>query len=266
MTYTRYPAVAGAFYPDSEQQLKQMMQGFLAQVPPPQAKGRLRALVSPHAGYIYSGPVAAYAYRQLELLDREKHWRVILLGPAHRVPLRGVSVCAFDEYRTPLGTIPVSPLAKELAAQLGFIPEADLMEHSLEVQLPFLQMELKSFEIVPIVIGAAPPAQLAQILEPHLDEHTLLVVSTDLSHYFPYQQAVATDQIANQAIPALDLQTMQDKGDACGIIGVMTLMHLARNHHWQGQLLDYRNSGDTAGSKDRVVGYGAYAFSEAVAA
>lgn len=266
MTYTRYPAVAGTFYPGESQNLKSMVHSFLAKAPETdksQTK-RLRAIIAPHAGYIYSGPTAGYAYRQLEQLDPNTHWKVILLGPAHRVALRGVSVCAFDEYQTPLGTIKVSPLAKKLAAQLGFVPEADLMEHSLEVQLPFLQMQLPSFEIIPIVIGAASPEKLAAFLEPHLDEQTLIVVSTDLSHFFSYEKARATDAIANHAIPNLDIQTMKDKGDACGIIGVMTLMYLAQNHHWQGHLLDYRNSGDTAGPKDRVVGYGAYSFTETV--
>lgn len=268
MSHTRYPAVAGTFYPQEPQILRQMVQTYLQQsrcLPQdPLHQGRLRALIAPHAGYIYSGPVAGSCYRQLDAIDKSAHWKVLLLGPAHRYPVRGVSVCAFDEYRTPLGTVPVSAVAKQMARQLGFIPEADLQEHSLEVQLPFLQEQLSSFEIIPIVIGGAPPDQLASFLLPYLDQQTLLVISTDLSHYFAYDKAVATDAIANAAIPALDLETMRTKGDACGIVGVMTCMYLARHFGWQGELLDYRNSGDTAGPKDRVVGYGAYRFSEAV--
>lgn len=266
MSYTRYPAVAGMFYPDESKLLTQMVQDFCAapQIKIPKDQ-RLRAIVAPHAGYVYSGPVAGEAYRQLETLDPEVHWKVILLGPAHRVPLRGISVCAFDDYETPLGRIQVSPLAQDMAQRWGFIPEADLQEHSLEVQLPFLQRQLKSFEIIPIVIGAAPPQQLAELLMPYLDDQTLLVVSTDLSHYFPYDKAVRTDKIANQAIPNLDIATMKSKGDACGLVGVLTVMYMARAQGWQGHFLAYQNSGDTAGPKDRVVGYGAYAFSNAAA-
>ena len=262
MSYTRYPAVTGLFYPDQAAELRQTVEQHLAAGKvTPRFDQPLRAIIAPHAGYIYSGPVAGSAYRQLDQLDKSKHWRIILLGPAHRVPLRGVSVCAFDQYQTPLGTIKVSEAAKELAAQVGFVPEADLQEHALEVQLPFLQVQLPSFEILPIVIGAAPPDQLAAILAPYLDEQTLLVISTDLSHFFTYEQACATDATANQAIPALDIETLQATGDACGIVGVLTAMHLARQKGWQGHFLDYQNSGDTAGDKSRVVGYGAYAFS-----
>ena len=264
MTYTRYPAVAGAFYPNQSEVLQKMVNEFLTS---PQIQitqdQKLKAIVAPHAGYVYSGPVAGHAYRQLASLDREKHWKILMLGPAHRVPLRGISVCAFDDYQTPLGQIQVSPMAKEMARRWGFVPEADLQEHSLEVQLPFLQRQLKSFEIIPIVIGQAPPQQLAQLLIPYLDEDTLIVVSTDLSHFFPYDKAVETDKIANEAIPALDIATMKEKGDACGIVGVVTLMHMAQNLGWQGHFLAYQNSGDTAGPKNRVVGYGAYAFTDA---
>ncbi len=264
MSYTRFPAVAGMFYPDEPAQLQQMVNEYLnnsrSQIP---AATRLKALVAPHAGYIYSGPVAGSCYRQLDALDKDAHWKILMLGPAHRYPVRTVSVGAYDEYRTPLGSVKVSPLAHVMARDLGFIPEADLQEHSLEVQLPFLQTQLKSFEIIPIVCGSVAPEQLAAYLMPYLDDQTLLLISTDLSHYFPYDQAVATDSIANAAIPALDLETMRRKGDACGIIGVMTCMYIAQKLGWQGELLDYQNSGDTAGPKDRVVGYGAYRFTEA---
>ena len=262
--HVRYPAVAGAFYPNEPTQLREMVESYLAHSRVlPAANSHLRALIAPHAGYIYSGPVAGTCYRQLDGLDKDRHWKILLLGPAHRYPVRGVSVCAYDSFVTPLGSVKVSPLAQVLAKQLGFVPAADVQEHSLEVQLPFLQVQLPHFEIIPLVIGSAPPDQLAGILLPFLDTETLLVISTDLSHYFSYDEAVATDSIANAAIPALDLATMASKGDACGIVGVMTCMHIAKQLNWQGELLDYRNSGDTAGPKDRVVGYGAYSFCEA---
>lgn len=265
MSYIRYPAVAGMFYPAEADVLRQQVQAHLAAASLRPSAQALKALVAPHAGYIYSGPVAGSAYRQLDALDKNKHWKVFLLGPCHRVPLRGASVCAFDQYQTPLGSIPVSPVAKTLAQQLGFVPEADLQEHALEVQLPFLQLQLPSFELIPIVIGQAAPAALAAVLSPLLDEDSLLVISTDLSHYLTYEEARKVDAIANQAIPALDIVRMQRQGDACGIVGVLSLMHLAQARGWQGQLLDYRNSGDTAGPRDRVVGYGAYAFTAAAA-
>ncbi len=262
MSYTRYPAVAGMFYPEEAQALRASVEQHLANGKVTARFDQpLRAIVAPHAGYIYSGPVAGSAYRQLDQIDKSKHWRILLLGPAHRMPLRGVSVCAFDDYQTPLGRIKVSEASKELAAQLGFIPEADLQEHALEVQLPFLQVQLPSFEILPIVIGAAPPEQLAEILMPYLDDQTLLVISTDLSHFFSYDKALQTDATANAAIPNLDIETFQATGDACGIVGVLTAMHIARQKGWQGHFLDYQNSGDTAGDRERVVGYGAYAFS-----
>lgn len=261
MTHTRYPAVAGRFYPDQAPVLTELLDQYLAEAPAPDPRQNLRVVVAPHAGYIYSGPIAGHSYRQLESLDPNTHWKVFLLGPSHRYPLRGVSVCAFDQYNTPLGNIPVSPLAKDLAHRLGFIPEADLMEHSLEVQLPFLQRTLKSFEIIPMVLGGPSPLQLAQLLMPYAEQpDVLFVISTDLSHYHPYDKARQIDALANECIPSLDMRRLAEKGDACGIVGVLTAMEIARQSGWQGHLLDYRNSGDTAGPRDQVVGYGAYSF------
>jgi AmmeMemoRadiSam system protein B len=256
----RRAAVAGLFYPQEPAILQTQVKGYLEQAPvavgPPP-----RALIAPHAGYIYSGPVAGSAYRQLAALDHTRPYTVFLLGPSHRVAFHGVSVCAFDAYETPLGRIPVSPLAHTLAQQLGFLPKADLQEHSLEVHLPFLQMSLPAFELVPMVIGNASPWALAKVLAPFAhDPYNLFVVSTDLSHYHPYDEARAIDATANQAIPALDIQRMATEGDACGLIGVLALMDVARTAGWQGTLLDYRNSGDTVGPRDQVVGYGAYRF------
>jgi AmmeMemoRadiSam system protein B len=257
----RQPAVAGRFYPAEPEQLRAEVQGYLAAADAPAPGQRLRAVIAPHAGYIYSGPVAGYSYRQLDSLDRNRRWQVFLLGPAHRYPLRGVSVAAYEQHLTPLGPVAISPIAHELAQKLGFIPEADRLEHSLEVQLPFLQCQLPDFELIPIVVGAAPPLALAQVLEPYTAaEDVLFVISTDLSHYHPYAEARRIDAVANEAIPALDWQRMAEQGDACGIVGVLAAMTLARDHGWQGHLLNYRNSGDTAGPRDQVVGYGAYSF------
>lgn len=260
MTLVRYPAVSGMFYPKEEDQLLSMVDAYLKDTAVSVVQN-IKAVVAPHAGYIYSGPVAGSAYKQLDALDKSKHWKVFLLGPAHRVALRGISVCAQDIHQTPLGPVQISPVAKQLAQQYGFVPQADQQEHSLEVQLPFLQRVLPSFELIPIVVGHAPPKALAQILEPLLDEDSILVISTDLSHYHPYEEARRIDNIANQAIPNVDISLMQSKGDACGMIGVLTAMELAQKLGWKGHFLDYQNSGDTAGPKDQVVGYGAYAFS-----
>ena len=261
MTNTRYAAVAGAFYPGLARELQTAVEHYLqdSRVQPTDSAA-IKALIVPHAGYIYSGPIAGTAYRQLDSIDKDKHWKIMLIGPAHRYPVRGVSVCAFDQYQTPLGMILVSDTAKDMARQVGFIPQADLQEHSLEVQLPFLQMQLKSFELIPIVIGNAPPEQLATFLKPYLDDDTLLIISTDLSHFFDYDKAVARDALTNQAIAEMDLLSLKAHGDACGIVGVMTGIHLAQSLGWQVEQLDYRNSGDTAGPKDRVVGYGAFSF------
>lgn len=261
MSWIRRPAVAGRFYPAQAEVLRQMVDQYLQAAPAPAPGTQLRCVVAPHAGYIYSGPVAGYSYRQMEALDPQTHWKIFMLGPAHRYPLRGVSVCAYEVCETPLGQIQVSPLAHTLAKTLGFIPEADRYEHSLEVQWPFLQRILPSFEIIPIVVGAVSPQALARVLLPFARQpDVLFVISTDLSHYHPYEEACAIDAVANQAIPALDLERMATQGDACGIIGVLTAMEIALQQGWQGHFLDYRNSGDTAGPRDQVVGYGAYSF------
>lgn len=262
MSAVRRPAVADLFYPAEPMQLKQMVSGYLQKAKVKLAQEqKLRILVAPHAGYVYSGPVAGTAYKQLDTLDKTRHWKVFLIGPAHRVALNGVSVCAFDAFQMPFGNIAVSPVAKELAQKLGFVPGADALEHSLEVQLPFLQAALPSFELIPMVIGRANPQALAEVLAPYLDEDSLLVVSTDLSHFFTYEKALRVDALANESIPKLDIETFAREGDACGRVGVLAAMHIAREKQWQGTFLDYQNSGDTSGDKSRVVGYGAYCFS-----
>jgi len=258
----RKPAVADFFYPANPEILTKSVRFFIDQGKAVPVSGKLNAVVVPHAGYVYSGIVAGASYKLLDQLAKDKNWQVILLGPSHRYPLRGVSVCAYDYLETPLGKIKVAEQAKQMAKDLGFIPQADAQEHSLEVQFPFLQLTLKNFEVIPIVLGQVNVRALANYLEQFITENTILVISTDLSHYFPYEKAVAVDGICNKAIPAIDLDLMSKSGDACGITGVLTSMLIAKSKGWQGTFLDYKNSGDTAGPKDRVVGYGAYAFSK----
>jgi hypothetical protein len=256
----KQPSVAGYFYPSNSYELENIVLEHLKSSVNTRTNGQTKVIISPHAGYIYSGIVAGSSYRKLQELDKNKNWKVILLGPSHRYPLRGISVGAYDKYITPLGEIKVSDIAKEMAQKTNFIPDAERFEHSLEVQLPFLQISLNKFEIIPIVVGAVNVNSLAQFIKPYIDDDTIIVVSTDLSHFLPYDKAVETDNICNKAIPSLDIETMIKKGDACGIYGILASMIIAKEMGWKGNFLDYKNSGDTAGDKNRVVGYGAYSY------
>lgn len=254
------PAVADYFYTADSETLKQQIKDFISESVEVDLKGDLKGIIVPHAGYIYSGIVAGAAYKQLKKHDNGLKKKVIILGPSHRYHLKTVSVCAYDEFITPLGVIKGSPIAKEMAKDLGFIPDADKFEHSLEVQLPFLQMSLKDFEIIPIVIGHPDIKMFAEFLKKYIDKDTYLVISTDLSHFFPYDKAVIIDNETSDAIINKDINKMVHNGDACGIVGVLTSMFMANDLGWETQFLDYKNSGDTAGTKDKVVGYGSYAY------
>jgi len=254
------PEVAGAFYPASPQMLSKMLQRFLADESKP-LPGRLRGLVAPHAGYIYSGPVAGRAFSQLKRLDQNKHWRVILVGPSHRAGFRGASVATDQAWQTPLGDAQIDGMIDNLLCdQIVKYPEAFFHEHCLEVEVPFLQATLQQFSFVPILTGNIEPEELASALEHCIAEDCIIVASTDLSHFHTDEQAKQIDAVSNEAIPALDIERFADYGEACGKTGVLALMHLARRRRWQGHFLDYQTSGDTAGDRIQVVGYGAYAF------
>lgn len=259
----RKPAVANFFYPGNQTELKKMVSSFLEDGQDIEIEGKLTGIIAPHAGYIYSGIVAGASYKQLQKLDKNKKWRFILLGPTHRYPLKTASVCAFDYYETPLGRIKVADIAKEMVEKIGFIEQADYQEHCLEVQLPFLQMIFgDNFEIIPLILGGINVMFLADYLKTFMDDNTILIVSTDLSHYYPYDTAVEFDNVCNKAIPSLDIDEMIKHGDACGKVGIVTSMLMAKDLGWKSTFLDYKNSGDTAGTKDKVVGYGAYAYSK----
>lgn len=256
----RPAAVAGLFYSSDPLELLTDIQQFLELAHPPE-QSPPKAIIAPHAGYIYSGPVAASVYRLLEPVAEDIH-RVILLGPSHRVPLRGIATPDADYFMTPLGKIPINqPLCHELEA-LPFVhrnPVAHEQEHSLEVHLPFLQTVLKQFELIPLVVGDCEPEQVAQLLERFWDdEHTLVVVSSDLSHYHDYQTAVRLDRNTSDAIEHLEPEKIGYE-DACGRSPLNGLLTLAKRKHLKISTVDLRNSGDTAGPRDRVVGYGAYA-------
>jgi len=253
----RPQAVAGQFYPNDPEELRKTVRTLLKDASGLDVQGIIRGLISPHAGYIYSGIVAAAGYRQIAPSTRT----VILIGPSHRFPLKGPSIPSVTAYQTPLGDVRLAQLAFKLRKLPIFesVPEAHKMEHSLEVQLPFLQVMLKAFEIVPILINSGDPKALASALAPHIDNNTLIVASTDLSHYYPYEKAVSLDRICTSAITYAEFSSMP-LCEACCKQAVMTLMHIAEIKSWDAKLIDYKNSGDTAGGKDNVVGYASIAF------
>lgn len=266
MKEIRPAAVAGAFYPGEPGVLIQDIRAMLTAVHPrPLAQNmQIKALIVPHAGYIYSGPIAASAYAQLVPL-RHKIKHVVLLGPVHRVPVRGLALPGtVDSFATPLGLIPLNKPAMERITSLPQVVEsvpAHAMEHSLEVQLPFLQLVLDDFNLLPLAVGDATPQEVAEVLEALWDEpNTLIVISSDLSHYLPYDVAKRVDHATAQSILGLAAPISHEQ--ACGGTPINGLLLAARRHHLTPQLLDLRNSGDTEGDRGRVVGYGAFAFFE----
>ncbi|HRH80409.1 MAG TPA: AmmeMemoRadiSam system protein B [Thiobacillaceae bacterium] len=257
----RPPAVAGMFYPGESAALARDVQALLGAAKTPTL--RPKALIAPHAGYVYSGPVAASAYALLKPL-RQTIKRVVLLGPLHRVWVAGLALPSVAWFDTPLGRIPLDTEAMQALSRLPQVEindAAHAAEHSLEVHLPFLQTVLEDFKLVPLAVGGATPEGVAQALDAVWGgDETLIVVSSDLSHYLPYAQAQTTDQATVQAM--LDLDTGLRGEQACGAHPVNGLDLVARRRGLKAHLLDLRNSGDTAGDKSRVVGYAALAFTE----
>lgn len=260
----RKPAVAGMFYPADAEALRTLLQDYLATA---QVRGQApKAVIVPHAGYQYSGPVAASAYKLLAQARNTVH-RIILLGPSHRMPLNGLGLSSAAYFSTPLGNIPVDGEAyaqiRDLP-QVQIVDDAHAMEHSLEVHLPFLQIVLDAFRLVPLVVGEASPSEVSEVLERLWNgPETRLVISSDLSHYHDYQTARRLDKATSLAIEGLRYEEIGYE-DACGRIPISGLLHLARAHNLRPKVLDLRNSGDTAGLRDQVVGYGAYAFEEPI--
>jgi AmmeMemoRadiSam system protein B/AmmeMemoRadiSam system protein A len=266
----REPAVAGTFYPADEAVLRREVEGFLAgareRARPIDAEGRApKALIVPHAGYVYSGPVAASAYACLAPL-RGRISRVVIFGPAHRIPVRGLAVLPVDAMRTPLGLVPIDHAGVDSLADLPQVERSERahrLEHSLEVQLPFLQEVLGEFSVVPLVVGDATDAEVAEVFERLWGgPETLFVVSSDLSHYHDYETARRLDAAACRAIEALDAEAL-DWESACGRMPIRGLLRVAQARGLVAHTLDLRSSGDTAGPRDQVVGYGAWAFAPA---
>ena len=256
----RPTAVAGSFYPRNAAQLNGMLDEYLnvntSDIAPP------KAIIAPHAGYIYSGQVAASVYSSFKKI-KAQITRVVLLGPAHRVYVKGMALASNTHFATPLGNVPIdTEVLKKLAhyPYVQFLDEAHEQEHSLEVHIPFLQKVLNDFTLIPILVGDASPEQVATILEELWGENeTLIVVSSDLSHFLDYETACKTDSNTTHLIENFDYQKIGSE-QACGCMPMRGLLKLAHEKNMHIQTLDLRNSGDTAGTKDRVVGYGAYAL------
>jgi hypothetical protein len=260
----RWPAVAGRFYPSQPQELRHAVQGYLAAAPPASWAG-VRAVIAPHAGYVCSGPVAGHSFAALRSATPGNH-TVFLLGPAHCAPVHGVGLTDLVAFQTPLGTVPVDrEIVQALATgEHGYhwAAAAHRPEHCLEVELPFLQEVLPEFQIVPLLFDEeAEPEQVGADLAARLadDPQTLVVVSSDLSHYFPYTMAQQLDRSFLQAVVDGDAAAAA-RGQACGLQAILSLMVAARKLGWQARLLTYQNSGDTCGPRQEVVGYGAVAY------
>lgn len=264
MISVRPPAVAGLFYPAAAAELRSDVAAMLAAAEPgARAKPIPKAIIAQHAGYIYSGPIAAAAYARL-IPARDVIKRVVLLGPVHRVPIRGLALPAASMLATPLGNLMVDAKAHaalSLLPQVSINAAAHAQEHSLEVHLPFLQTVLTRFTIVPLAVGDASAEEVAQVIDTLWGgPETLIIVSSDLSHYLGYTEAQAIDRNTAQAI--LDLRSTISHEQACGGTPVNGLALAAARHQLKADLIDLRNSGDTAGDRNRVVGYGAFVYCE----
>jgi AmmeMemoRadiSam system protein B len=246
--------VAGTFYPGNPDELRNTVSGMLAEADRPVLEGPLRGLIVPHAGHIYSGPVAATAYKSLE---PEAFADVVLIGPAHFEQFSGIAALDAAEWRTPLGPVTVAPIPD--ASNVLAMRTAYRREHSLEVQLPFLQMAMGDMSLTPLLTGLVDPALVTGVLAELVSENSLLLVSTDLSHYENYNTARAMDSATADAVVGLDAEALQWRS-ACGLTGLQAVLFLAQRRGWRVQLLDLRNSGDTAGRRGEVVGYGAFAL------
>jgi len=266
MTSIRQPAVAGAFYPGSADELSAVVSGFMAQAETavPADAPVPKAIIAPHAGFVYSGSTAAAVYARLKPAAATIK-RVILLGPCHRVPVRGLALSSAEAFSTPLGDIPLDSEAARVVAEMPQVQVFDAThaeEHSLEVQLPFLQMVLDDFKLLPLVVGDAGPEAVAEVLDALWEgPETLIVISSDLSHFLDYDSARRLDGETCKAIENLDPDAIGDS-QACGRYPLKGLLALAKRRGLAVETLGLCNSGDTAGDKSRVVGYGAWAFYE----
>jgi AmmeMemoRadiSam system protein B len=254
--------VAGSFYPADADRLRAMVEGHLAAAAGARAAGTPKAVIAPHAGYVYSGPVAGHAFAALGD-GAAAIRRAVVVGPAHFVPFGGIALPSAAAFRTPLGDL---PLDREAIAAVRDLPQVALAdvphqpEHAIEVELPFLQAVLGDCALVPLLVGEATAAEVAQVLDRLWGgQETLIVISSDLSHYEPYAPARQHDAATAAAIERLDAASLGPR-DACGHLPIAGLLLEAKRRDMRALRLDLRNSGDTAGPKDQVVGYGAWAW------
>ncbi len=264
MDAVRHAAVAGTFYPDQEQELIMLVDGMLARAKSDQRSPKV--IIAPHAGYIYSGQTAAIAYARLRNA-RQPISRVVLLGPSHQVAFKGIAVPTQTRFKTPLGEIGIDAGSIQQILGLpgvGFLDDAHSKEHSLEVQLPFLQRVLGEFNLVPLVVGDASREDVAAVINTLWGhEETLIIISSDLSHYHTYDEATEKDSRTSAKIVSLNSTLTSD--EACGARPVNGLLHALNSlagRKFTIQQLNLCNSGDTAGTRERVVGYGAYVVVE----
>ncbi len=259
----RPAAVAGRFYPAEPNELRRLISDFLAACPPASSPAP-KAVIAPHAGYIYSGPIAASAYSLLAPA-REHTKRIVLVGPSHFAVFDGLAASSMDAFETPLGLVPLDTPAMQALTRLPHVrmlDEAHEREHALEVQLPFLQTVLGEFTLVPLLVGDAAPEQIAAALDLLWnDPQTRFVISSDLSHYLNSDQARRVDQQTANAIEEMESGLISEH-QACGRLPIQGLLRTAAEHHLRARVVDLRNSGDTSGPRHQVVGYGAFAFEE----
>ncbi|MGC9348242.1 MAG: AmmeMemoRadiSam system protein B [Anaerolineae bacterium] len=263
MADIRPPAVAGMFYPADPKELKLTIQEYLEAADPPELSS-VRSVIVPHAGYVYSGPVAAYAYKLLAA-QSERPRRILVMGPSHRAWFPGVAVADVDGFRTPIGTQPVD---REFVGALtddrsifSAVTSPHTPEHCLEVQYPFIQTVLPDVPTVPMLFGEVDPIEVGEALDEVLQPGDLVLVSSDLSHYHANEQAHRLDRSFLDALLEDDKQGVA-RGEACGRAPVLALMIIAERRNWHPHLLDYRTSGDTSGNRSQVVGYAAVAYTE----
>lgn len=264
MSEVRPAAVAGLFYPGSAAELRPMVEEYLRDGLQREPGYSPKAVVAPHAGFVYSGPVAGSAFCCFAG-ESETIRRVVLIGPAHRLPVRGLALPGQSAFETPLGSVPVD---QELVAKIADMPqvstnlEAHAPEHCLEVELPFLQIALGSFSVLPLLVSRVSAEEIEEVLDQVWGgEETRIVISSDLSHFLSYEAARELDRETAQRV--VDLQEDLDDHCACGAVAIKGLLAAARRRGMTARLLDLRNSGDTAGDRMRVVGYGSFGFSEA---
>ncbi len=260
MSRLRPPAVAGLFYPQNAAELRGVVEGLLAEAERRPSSAGCRAVIAPHAGYVYSGPIAACAFAALSdgAVDR-----VVILGPSHFVPARGLVLPEADALATPLGAVALDEEGVRIATgfpQVTARSDVHEREHSIEVELPFVQVCFPRARVVPLAVGVARAEEVAEVIVALAQPATSrVIVSSDLSHYLPYESARATD--AETAERILRLQPLSSV-QACGVYPLNGMLDAAAQMGLRPRTLDLRNSGDTAGDRRRVVGYGAFAFEE----